>query len=151
MQIPTELKPMFSYSILEIIVTIIIIIVLLFIKKHNSKKEIKPNIIIPAYKDLISIKKNYLLKLKELTNNLNSNNISSRKAYQHLSSLIRNFIYETTNIKVQNYTLKEIEMIGIPILYELVNEYYDPEFAKISKGNISSSINKTRMVIEKWK
>lgn len=151
MQVPTELRPMFSYSLLEIIIVIIVIIVLLCINKRKNKKEIKKTVIVPNYKDLVSIKKKYLFKLKELSNNLNSNTITSRKAYQNLSSLIRNFIYEATNIKVQNYTLKEIKMIGIPILYELVSEYYDPEFAKISKGNISLSINKTRMVIEKWK
>lgn len=150
MQVQTELRPMFSYSFLTILLTIIILIIIFLLIKFIKKKEIQKNIIIPTYKDLITIKEKYLLKLQELANNLNSDNITNRKAYQNLSNLIRNFIYETTNIKVQNYTLKEIKTINIPILYELVNEYYDPEFAKISKGNISSSIEKTRMVIEKW-
>lgn len=150
MQVQTKLKPMFSYSFLTIVFTAAIIIIIFILIKYIKKKEIRKNVIIPTHKDLISIKKNYLLKLQELSNNLNSNNINSRKAYQNLSNIIRSFVYEATNIKVQNYTLKEIKMINIPILYELVSEYYDPEFAKISKGNISSSINKTRMVIEKW-
>lgn len=150
MQVQTELRPMFSYSFLTIVLIIVIAIVVFIFIRYIKKKEIQKNVIIPNYKDLISIKKKYLLKLQELSNNLNSNNITSRKAYQSLSNIIRNFIYEVTNIKVQNYTLKEIKMVNIPILYELVSEYYDPEFAKISKGNISSSINKTRMVIEKW-
>lgn len=119
-------------------------------KYFKKKNNIKNEIIIPKQKDLILIKKDYLIKLDNLINELNENKISNRKAYQNLSSLIRNFIYEVTNIKVQNYTLTDIKKINMPILYELVSDYYDPEFAKISKGNIKVSINKTKMVIERW-
>ena len=118
--------------------------------KYLKKKEIEKVVSIPNHKTLINIRDKYLLMLAELEKKLNSNSITSRKAYQELSSLIRNFIYESTNIKVQNYTLKEIGTLNMPILYELVAEYYDPEFAKISKGNITSSINKAKVVIEKW-
>ena len=38
----------------------------------------------------------------------------------------------------------------MPILYELVEEYYVPEFSEKSIGNIKLSIEKTRKVIEKW-
>jgi len=55
-----------------------------------------------------------------------------------------------TNIKVQNYTLSDIEKINIPILYELVKEYYEPEFSKSSEGNILISLEKTRKVMESW-
>ena len=150
MQIQTELKPMFSYSFLWIIVISIVIIIFLFLKWFMNKKKIKKTVIIPSHKDLTLIKKNYLEELDKLFNSLNSKKISNRSAYHHLSSLIRNFIYEVTNIKVQNYTLNEIKNLNMPSLYELVSEFYDPEFAKISKGNIASSIAKTRMVIEKW-
>ncbi len=150
MQIQTNLKPMFSYSPYIIIIIIIIIIATYTYIKEKRKKEIPTHIIIPNNKDITNIKKKYLKELQELNNNLQSNTITNRKAYQKLSNIIRNFIYEVTNIKTQNYTLKEIKKINIPILYELVNEYYNPEFAKISKGNITISIEKTRMVIEKW-
>lgn len=151
MQVQTELRPMFSYSFLAIIFITIFTILIFFIMKYFKKKNnIKNEIIIPKQKDLILIKKDYLIKLDNLINELNENKISNRKAYQNLSSLIRNFIYEVTNIKVQNYTLTDIKKINMPILYELVSDYYDPEFAKISKGNIKVSINKTKMVIERW-
>lgn len=150
MQVQTELKPMFSYSFIPILIIILLLILTIVIYKYIKKKEIQKQIVIPNHKDLMEIKRRYLLKIQELENNLNEKKISNRKSYQDLSSIIRNFIFEATNIKVQNYTLKEIKMINIPILYDLVNEYYDPEFSIISKGNIISSINKTRMVIERW-
>ena len=150
MQVLTELKSMFSYSIVPIIVLLFLIIIIIIILKLINKMELKKQVIIPNHKELIDIKKRYLLRIQELENNLNNNSISSRKAYQSLSNLIRTFIYEATNIKVQNYTLKEINTLNMPILSDLVTEYYDPEFSVISKGNIISSINKTKGVIEKW-
>lgn len=150
MQIQTELKPMFSYSFIPILIIIIAIISIIIIPKLTKKKEIKKQIVIANHKDLMEIKKRYLFKIQELENNFNNKKITNRKAYQELSNIIRNYIFEATNIKVQNYTLKEIEKINMPILYELVSEYYDPEFSIISVGNIISSINKTKTVIEKW-
>lgn len=154
MEVQTELRPMFSYSILILISAFIITVGFAILIKKIKFKPKKNNIYqvkIPIYKNVINIKRKYLNKLDKLYNDLNNNNISSRKAYQELSKIIRNFIFETTDIEVHNYTLNEIKMINMPILYELVKEYYDPEFAKISKGNIALSINKTRMVIERWK
>lgn len=150
MQVQTELRPMFSYSFLIIIIAALVTLLIYLLIKFLKKKEIRKTVIVPSHKDIINIKKKYLLKLQELLNNLNNEKITSRKAYQNLSNLIRNFIHETTNINVQNYTLKEISLVNIPILYELVSEYYNPEFAKFSKGNIILSIEKTRGVIEKW-
>lgn len=150
MQVQTELRPMFSYSFLIILITALVTILIYILIKYLKKKEIRKKVIVPSHKDILNIKKKYLLKLQELLNNLNIGKITSRKAYQNLSNIIRNFIHETTNINVQNYTLKEISLVNIPILYELVSEYYNPEFAKISKGNITLSIEKTKGVIEKW-
>ena len=41
---------------------------------------------------------------------------------------------------LQNYTLEEIEKLKMQVLYELVKEYYTPEFAKESIGDINSAI-----------
>ena len=150
MQVQTELRPMFTYSYLIIIIPFLLGIVLFIMLILSKKEKVIKEVIIPKPADVISIKNKYLNRLQQLNASLSSNKITSRKAYQELSSLIRNFIFEVTNIQVQNYTLDEIKTVNMPVLYELVSEYYDPEFAIISKGNISSSIEKTRMVIEKW-
>lgn len=71
-------------------------------------------------------------------------------AYQNLSKVIRNFVFEATHIKVQNYTLDDIRKLNMPILYELISEYYNPEFANISNGNFIYSIEKARGVVERW-
>ena len=149
MQVSTELKPLFSYSFMPIAIIIILLIILFLIKKAKINKRKKEIIIVPPI-NINELKRKYLIKINELTNNLNSNKITNRKAYQSLSKIIRDFVYEATNIKVQNYTLSDIKKLKLPQLYQLIEEYYDPEFAKISQGNILSSIEKTRKEIEKW-
>ena len=155
MQVETELSDMFSYSFLPIIIFIIVLLGLIIIfklyKPHKAKEKVvlKPNTL--SHNDTFNIKKKYLLQLDNLVKEVNDNSINVRKAYQKLSKLIRNYIFETTGIKVQNYTLSEIEKVNMPSLYELVKEFYNPEFSISSSGNILESISKTRVVIEKWK
>lgn len=151
MQIDTELREMFSYSIILIIPLLLLIILLLIIILHKKKDIKNVKIIQPSSKNLIDIKNKYLYNIQILIEDLNANKISERIAYQSLSRLIRNFIYEVTNIKVQYYTLEDIKKINMPILSKLVEEYYNPEFERVSKGNVLESIDKTKKVIENWK
>ena len=150
MQIKTELNDMFSYSLFPVIILFVITVIFLLyliIIKYNKKY----NIITPNKKKLLNIKNNYLNNLDILLNDYSNNIISKREAYHRLSLSIRNFIYETTNIKVQYFTLEDIKSIDIPILYDLVSEYYNPEFSRKSEGNFYDSIERTRMVISRWK
>lgn len=152
MQVTTQLRGMFSYSLLPILLlsTILIIIFFFLTSKKKPYKE-KPPIITLTPPQIDTIKTEYLAQIYTISSEYQAHKITNRKAYQKLSKLIRNFIFETTHIQVQNYTLQEIKEQQIPILYELVREYYDPEFSKNEQGNILESIEKTRQVIEKWK
>lgn len=155
MQISVSLQSPFSYSIIPIIIVAIFLISVctyLYIILRERKiepiedVEIKPI----APKSLNHIKHKYLKKIDVIEKKLEERKITIRTAYQGLSLIIRYFVYEVTNIKVQNYTLKDIEKLKMPILAELIQEYYAPEFAEKSLGNIKASLEKTRKVIEKW-
>lgn len=152
MQVSTELKSMFSFSVFPILVILIIILILFIIHLiiNRKKKIIIPKVKLPEKKNQLEIKQKYLKDLDQLLTNFNTHQITNRQAFQSLSLLVRHFIYEMTSIRVQNCTLSDISKLNMPILYELVLEYYDPEFSKISSGNIFLSIEKTRKVIEKW-
>lgn len=125
-----------------------------FLKHTKEKEQEKPKQPIQIKEIPVNNKKaiiqKYIKKLNELEEKVDKEKIEIRQAYQTLSNIIRYFVYEVTNVKVQNYTLEEIENAKMPSLYELVEEYYKPEFAKQSLGDIKNSINKTRKVIEKW-
>lgn len=150
MQTQIELNEMFSYSFIPIIIIEIILILTLIIFKFVKEKQKDYQIIEPNKKDKEAIKERYLLKINNLIIDVSNNKIKNRDAYQELSSLIRSFTYEMTSIKVQYYTLSDIEKINMPVLYDLVKEYYEPEFAKNSEGNLLQSIENTRKVIERW-
>ena len=151
MQVSVSLQDPFSYSIFLIIILIVLVligIVYFWTRKKEKVIEIKP--IEDKEIDINHIKQKYIKKLNMIEGKINNNKISIRKAYQSFSVIIRYFVYELTGIKVQNYTLEEIEKLNMPILYELIKEYYEPEFSEKSLGNIKVSLEKTRKVIEKW-
>lgn len=150
MQTQIELNEMFSYSFIPIIIIEIILILTLIIFKFVKEKQKDYQIIEPNKKDKEAIKERYLLKINNLIIDVSNNKIKNRDAYQELSSLIRSFTYEMTSIKMQYYTLSDIEKINMPVLYDLVKEYYEPEFAKNSEGNLLQSVENTRKVIERW-
>lgn len=150
MSVSIKLSSMFLYSLLPIIITLVSMIIIFLIIKPSRKKITKEQVIVPNYENMVLIKNKYLLAIDQLNKDFTENNISLRSAYQTLSKLVRNFVYEVTNIKVQNYTLDDIKDLNLPILYELISEYYNPEFSINSSGNFDYSIKKTRGVIEKW-
>lgn len=153
MQTFTELQPPFSYSIYPIIIVIVplfILTIYFFTSKRKNELKTLPEVKDINLKDLNSIKRKYVHKLQEVDKKINNNEISPRIAYQEISSILRFFVYEVTGIKVSHYTLRDIKKINMPILYELIREYYTPEFSRYSLGDIKSSLEKTRKVIEKW-
>ena len=101
-------------------------------------------------KDIPVIKSKYLNQLNSIEYKYNNEMIELRKAYQLISETIRLFVFEITDITTQNYSLSEIKKLNIPILYELIKEYYEPEFASKSIGDFNNSINKARRVINEW-
>lgn len=151
MQTSVNLEPSFSYTILYwvIFLTLILIIVLWFLEKNKKENKVVVEIENNT-QNIKSIKLKYLKKLTILENKIDKNEITIRRAYQNLSSIIRYFVNAVTGIKVQNCTLEDIKKLNMPMLYELIKEYYNPEFAEKSLGDIKSSIEKTRKVIKKW-
>jgi hypothetical protein len=158
MQTSVELQEPFTYSIIPIVIIICFILAimcyLIYLKKQ--KKEVKvenDNLkLIPDKnkKDIPVIKGKYLDQLNSIEYKYTNNMIDLRKAYQLISEAIRMFVFEITDITTQNYSLKEIKKLNIPNLYELIKEYYEPEFASKSVGDFETSINKARRVIKEW-
>ena len=130
----------------------ILFTIYLLIKRNKQKKRVEDKIKVEEIKnvDINEIKRKYLEELDVIESQLNTNMIHIRIAYQDISRVIRHFVYEVTNIHVQNYSLKEIKDLDMPMLYELMQEYYVQEFSKYSYGNVKDSLQKTRKVIEKW-
>lgn len=157
MKTSVNLQEPFSYAIWPVIaVGVIFAGFVLYLlaekyKKAGSKKMMKENVMKQrTQRDIAKIKQNHIEQLEKIKNCLFNKELTTREAYQKMSMCIRKFVFEVTGIKVQNYTLEDIRKLKMPVLEELVMEYYIPEFAIESIGNSVETIEKTKRAIEKW-
>ena len=130
-----------------VLIILAIMITIDYIKKNQKEPVKKPEEPI----DINKVKTEYISKIDQLVTDINNQKITKRKAYNQLSLIIREFVFKTTKIDVLKYTLTEAKKTNRQELIELLNEYYEPEFSKEGKGDLTSSIEKTRKVIMEWK
>ena len=158
MQTSIDLQKLYNYSVWPLLVFLLIFVImslfLLFkLLKNNKKVEKKPAVKeIPAknVKNIPAIKNKYIKKLNEIESKYKAGKIDLRKAYQQISEDVRFFIFEVTNITTQNFSLSEIKEANIPGLYDLIEEYYEPEFSSKSVGDFDDAINKARRIVSEW-
>lgn len=155
MQVAVELQDMFSYSWLWILILILLIVlpfILLLIRtiKLPAEKQDIPSVNNGFVRNIPAIKNKHLSMLTDIEKKYSEGHITDKAAYQELSAVMRFFVYEMTGIKAQNFTLQEIRTANMPRLYELVAEYYAPEFAVEYKSDIHDSLNRARKVIYEW-
>ena len=159
MQTTVKLQDLFTYSAIPmVIVGIIVLAITIYLLSKRKKKEkvVNNNMNVniapqPIIKNIPLIKDKYLQQLNNIEMDYKENRIDLRIAYQFISETIRFFVFEVTDIKAQNFSLREIKKLNIPQLYELIAEYYEPEFASKTVGDFDSAINKARRVISEWR
>ena len=158
MQTTINLQIPYNYSIIPLILVICFALIetfyFIYTKKSKQKlkvQESKVQVISEKnIKNIPVIKEKYLEQLDSIKYKYDNKIIDLRKAYQLISEAVRLFVFEITDITTQNYSLMEIKKLNIPNLYELIEEYYEPEFASKSVGDFENSINKARGVVRKW-
>lgn len=162
MQTEVKLQEPFSYSLLPVIITGIIVVAFLIfiivrkiiIIQKNAKKH--PKTVTEdrrrklTKEEILQIKEEYISQLIKIQEGYDNGQIALRDAYQRISACIREFVFKVTDIEVHNCTLTDIKRLNMPVLAELVEEYYRPEFEKESLGDVKNSIEKTKRAIERW-
>lgn len=158
MQTIIKLQEPFTYSVIPIVISICLVLgmtaylIYLNTKKKKVRAEEDDLKVIPEknIKNIPVIKSKYIEQLNSIEYKYINNMIDLRKSYQLISETIRMFVFEITDITTQNYSLREIKKLNIPDLYELIKEYYEPEFASKSVGDFEVSIEKARRVVKEW-
>lgn len=157
--ITVELQDNYSYLpflllLFALIVGIILIVVWAAKGPKTEKKAVSET---PAQMPVnprsrgMELKRKYDRLLVQLADDSEKKVIEDREAYQRLSRLVRDFVYEVTGVKVQNYTLQELQGMNMPKLTALIEECYVPEFALDNcQGDVSETIKKARKVIGEW-
>ena len=154
------LRKMLDYSTMPIVIvgsliaviTLIAVVYILVrvIKSRKNKRKVTAKAIFWTKPDMDRLKKEYLTKLERIESAFNADPTLIRPTYEKMSKLIRSFAYRATGIEVQKYTLYEIRSVKMNALADLVEEYYEPEFDRISEGDARESIKKTKRMIAEW-
>lgn len=160
MNTSVSLQNLYKFSVIPLIVvvaiffamTIAIVVIVMHRKKVPKKPQKAKSKVIPEHnvKNIPVIKKKFLGRLQEIESKYEKKQINLRKAYQQISECVRLFVFKATDISTQNFSLSEIKGLNIPGLYELIEEYYEPEFASKSVGDFEKAINKARRIINEW-
>lgn len=151
--ITVELQESFSYlpAILFVLAGIVGTLLILFLRIKPKKKNPRVPVVKPvAPQNIYTLKEKYIRALTDIERKRSADKIDDRKAAQAVSRVVRDFVYASTGIKVQNYTLMEIHAAKLPRLYELISQCYMPEFAANTQVNVYEVINKARTVISEW-
>lgn len=157
--ITVELQDNYSYLPLLLLLFAVITGVILLVvwagkgpkteKKTVAKTQVQAPVNLRSR--MMELKRKYDRLLIQLADESEKNVISDRETYQRLSRLVRDFVYETTGVKVQNYTLQELRGMNMPKLTALIEECYVPEFALDNcQGDAAETIKKARKVIGEW-
>lgn len=153
------LQELFSYKLIWLITGLVLIAVAALVfsfffrrwRKLTRLAEAGLTMKKPAPLAVPVARMKYTRQLKRLEKALLAGTLEDRVAYQELSRIIRMFTHDVTHIDVQNFSFSEISAQNIPQLTELVREYYEPEFAKDTGGNIQEALQKTGQVISLWR
>ena len=160
MQTSINLQNMYNYSVWPLLLVFLIFaimtigLIVILVKKNKRQVDVKkPDVKKIQQKDIKNIpviKSKYIKKLNGIESKFKDKKIDLRKAYQEISETVRLFVFEVTDITTQNFSLSEIKKANIPGLYELIEEYYEPEFAEKSVGDFDDAINKARRIVSEW-
>lgn len=159
MESTVNLQEPFMYHLWPLLVLIILLFALgaiLFVL--NYKKTEKKIVEKPVFDqpkpvlrlDKAAIKAKYVNYLIDLYNKVHAGQMDTKAAYQELSMLVRDFVKEVSGLDVTTSTLQEIRGKNIPVIEQLISEYYEPEFAFETDDDAKSAINNAKRIIEKW-
>ena len=158
MKSSVSLQDPFSYGVMGMIsmalFTAAIVVALILIYRNVGREPKKKKAAAPVRNTQVVIpvnaKTRYFNGICNIEAALQTNAITTREAYQQMSACTRSFFKEATGIDVTTYTLSDIHEMGFPQLEYLVTEYYAPEFAEDTIGDVAASIEKTKKVISEW-
>ncbi|MCR5383944.1 MAG: hypothetical protein K6E72_04860 [Saccharofermentans sp.] len=161
METTIKLRRLFDFSQLPIIITgavlavltVAIILMFLYTLLKNYKKkpkevvEEKPVFVKP---DMTKLKAEYLSLLDGIEAKFNEDPTKIRPAYEGMSRVVRDFVFRATGTEVDKFALYEICQTEYKDLASLVGEYYQPEFDKISEGDVRDALAKSRRLVTEW-
>lgn len=159
MDISVALQAPFHYRAVWIIIACLVILLAvglqIFFRMHFRGRLRRDKVPAqPSRESVIKARQKALSRMDRLEADLHGGKITIRRAYQKMSRITRHFVSRATGIHVEDYTLSEIYAFPDRQLSSklgpLVEEFYEPEFARMSQADVDESIRKTRRLIALW-
>ncbi len=161
METTVNLRRLFDFSKLPIIITaavlglltVAIVLMLLYnllkdMKRKEKKEVVEEKVFVKP--DMEKLKTEYLALLDGIEAKFNEDTTKIRPAYEGMSRVVRDFVYRATGTEVDKFALYEICQTEYKDLADLVGEYYQPEFDKISEGDVRDALQKSRRLVSEW-
>lgn len=106
----------------------------------------------PVYEkpDLLALKQKYLALIDDVERQHQAGKVGLRKLHQQLSYLLRLFVYELRGVRLDTFTLEDLQKSRYKAIAEAVEQYYLPEFLEIEQGNAVQAVGLARKVISEW-
>jgi hypothetical protein len=161
METTVNLRRLFDFSKLPIIITaavlglltVAIVLMLLYnllkdMKRKEKKEVVEEKVFVKP--DMEKLKTEYLALLDGIEAKFNEDTTKIRPAYEGMSRVVRDFVFRATGTEVDKFALYEICQTEYKDLADLVGEYYQPEFDKISEGDVRDALQKSRRLVSEW-
>ena len=117
-------------------------------RSHRSLATLKPKPYTPP--DLADLKQKYQRLIDEIEQNHTAGKLSSRKAHQKLSHILRMFVVEINGHRVDTLTLRDLEKTRYKTLAAAIKQFYIPEFTAIEQGSVAEAAALARKTVAAW-
>ena len=117
-------------------------------RSHHSLATLKPKPYTPP--DLTDLKQKYQRLIDEIEQNHTAEKLSSRKAHQKLSHVLRMFVVEINGHRVDTLTLRDLEKTRYKTLAAAIKQFYIPEFTAVEQGSVAEAVALARKTVASW-
>ena len=117
-------------------------------RSHRSLATLKPKPYTPP--DLTDLKQKYQQLIDEIEQNHTAGKLSSRKAHQKLSHILRMFVVEINGHRVDTLTLRDLEKTRYKTLAAAIKQFYIPEFTAVEQGSVAEAAALARKTVAAW-
>ena len=117
-------------------------------RSHRSLATLKPKPYTPP--DLTDLKQKYQRLIDEIEQNHTAGKLSSRKAHQKLSHILRMFVVEINGHRVDTLTLRDLEKTRYKTLAAAIKQFYIPEFTAVEQGSVAEAAALARKTVAAW-
>lgn len=100
--------------------------------------------------DLEKLKLRYLQLIEECYQSYLQRRTNLRGLHRGLSMATRYFVYEAQHFPAPRLTLRDLKRAPYPKLTELIEQYYEKEFAAIEHGNAQQSVDAAKDLVRQW-